>query len=138
MPERCSYDYALVRVVPRVERGECLNAGVILYCAERAYLAARIQLDEPRLLALLPSLTPDELDEIRAHLAAIPLLCAGGSGAGPIGQLAQAQRFRWLVAPRSTMVQPSPTHSGITADPAAALDQLFETLVRLPPSTQGA
>jgi Protein of unknown function (DUF3037) len=107
---------------------------VILYCAERAFLAARIQLDEPRLVTLMPALTPDELDEIRAHMAAIPLICAGGPDAGPIGQLAQAQRFRWLVAPRSTMVQPSPTHSGITVDPAAALDQLFETLVRLPPA----
>ncbi len=133
MPARCSFDYALIRVVPRVERGECVNAGVILHCAERAYLAARIALDESRLLALMPALSADELDEIRAQLAAIPLICAGGAEAGPIGALAQAQRFHWLAAPRSTVVQPSPAHSGLTDDPDAALRQLFDALVRLPP-----
>jgi hypothetical protein len=132
-----AYDYAVVRVVPRVERGECINAGVIVYCAEQAYLGARVELDEARLLALAPSITPDELAEIRAHLAAIPLICAGGPDAGPIGQLERTQRFRWLVSPRSTVVQPSPTHSGLTDDPAASLDQLFATLVRLPRPEQG-
>lgn len=137
MPERCSFDYALVRVVPRVERGERINAGVILHCPERAFLDARVELDEPRLLALMPMLTESELEEIRGHLAAIPLIARGEAGAGPIGELPQAQRFHWLVAPRSTIVQPSPVHAGLTNDPAAALDTLFATLVRLPPSLQG-
>lgn len=133
MPVRAAaYDYALIRVVPRVERGECLNAGVILHCPERRYLAARVALDEPRLLALAPYLSTDALEEIRAQLAAIPLIAAGSEGAGPIAALPPAQRFHWLVSPRSTVVQPSPVHSGLTDDPAAALEQLVASLVRLP------
>lgn len=137
MPERCSYDYALVRVVPRVERGECINAGVILFCPERSFLDARVELDEPRLLALMPGLGAAELEEIRTHLADIERIARGEPGAGPISKLPQAQRFHWLSAPRSTVVQPSPVHAGLTSDPAAALDTLFATLVRLPPSLQG-
>lgn len=137
MPDRCSYDYALVRVVPRVERGECINAGVILHCSERAFLDARIELDESRLLALMPGLSAAELEDIRAHLADIERIARGEPGAGPIGELPQAQRFHWLCAPRSTVVQPSPVHAGLTGEPAAALDTLFATLVRLPPATQG-
>jgi len=132
-----SYDYALVRVVPRVERGECLNAGAILLCRQRRFLGARIALDEPRLLTLAPYLSGDELAEIRASLAAIPRVCAGGAGAGPIGRLAQAERFHWLVAPRSTLVQPGPVHSGLCDDPAAALDHLFAAMVRLPGPPRG-
>jgi hypothetical protein len=135
--ERCSYDYALVRVVPRVERGERMNVGVILFCPERAFLDARVELDEPRLLALMPTLSEAELEEIRGHLADIERIARGEPGAGPIGELPQAQRFHWLAAPRSTVVQPSPVHAGLTSDPAGALDTLFATLVRLPPSLQG-
>jgi hypothetical protein len=136
VPERCSFDYALLRVVPRVEREECINAGVVLYCAERAYLGARIELDERRLLALMPHVTEEELAEIRAHLAAIPLVAAGGPAAGPIGQLGQAQRFHWLVAPRSTMVQPGPVHSGLCESPEVMLEHLLATMVRVPKSLQ--
>jgi hypothetical protein len=136
VPDRCSFDYALIRVVPRVEREECLNAGVVLYAAERAYLDARIDLDERRLLALFPFVTEEELREIRAHLAAIPLVCAGGAAAGPIGRLSPAQRFHWLVAPRSTIVQPGPVHSGLCEQPAAMLDHLLATMVRVPTALQ--
>lgn len=132
MPGRASFDYALVRVVPRVERGECMNAGVILLCRQRRFLGARIALDEGRLRAFAPYLTTTEMDEIRAHLAVIPAICAGGADAGPIGRLGQAERFHWLVAPRSTVVQPGPVHAGLCDEPAAALDHLLATMVRLP------
>jgi hypothetical protein len=134
VPARVSYDYAIVRVVPRVEREELVNVGVILFCRQRRFLEARVALDEARLLALAPWLTEAELAEIRAHLAAIALIGSDGPDAGPLGQLGQAERFHWLVAPRSTIVQPSPVHSGLTVDPAATLDHLLATMVR-PPST---
>jgi hypothetical protein len=112
------FEYALVRVVPRVERGESLNAGVIVYAKSFRYLCARISLDEPRLLALAPSV---DLDAVRAGLLAFSRACSEGPLASqPIGD-----RFRWLTAPRSTMVQPGPVHSGLTSDPAAELDNLF-------------
>lgn len=136
MPERCSFDYALIRVVPRVEREEGINAGVVLYAAARAFLDARIALDEPRLLALFPFVTAGERAEIRAHLAAIPRVAAGGDAAGPIGQLPVAQRFHWLVAPRSTIVQPGPVHAGLCADPAAMLEHLLARMVRVPGALQ--
>lgn len=129
MPARSSYDYALLRVAPRVERGECLNVGVLVFCRARSFLAARIELDEARLTALFPFV---DLPEVRAHLAVIPLVCAGGKAAGPLGGLSQTQRFHWLVAPRSTIVQPSPAHSGLCFDPQAALDQIFDAMVRVP------
>jgi len=129
VPELCSFDYALVRVVPRVERGEFLNAGVILFCSTQAYLDARIELDHARLVALSPQV---DVALVEGHLAAIPRLCRGGEEAGPIGQLSQRERFHWLVAPRSTIVQVSPVHAGVGDDPAAALERLFEKLVRLP------
>ena len=129
MPELCSFDYALVRVVPRVERGEFLNAGVILFCSTQAYLDARIELDRARLVALSPQV---DLALVEGHLAAIPRLCRGGEEAGPIGQLSQRERFHWLVAPRSTIVQVSPVHAGVGDDPAAALEKLFARLVKLP------
>ena len=131
MPARSTFDYAILRVVPRVEREEFVNAGVILFCRARAYLAARIALDEQRLLALAPELDADTLAEIRAHLDTIPRICAGARDAGPIARLSQAERFHWLVAPRSTMLQPSPVHSGLCDDPAAALDRLFDEMVSL-------
>jgi hypothetical protein len=125
MPARSSFDYAILRVVPHVEREEFLNAGVILFCRTRGYLAARIALDERRLLALAPDLDAETLAEIHAHLDTIPRICAGERDAGPIARLSQAERFHWLVAPRSTLIQPSPPHSGLCDDPAAALDRLF-------------
>lgn len=126
------YDYAVVRVVPRVEREEFINAGVILHCAERRYLGALIELDTDRLRALDPEI---DHDIVRAALDIIPRVCAGESG--PIGALAPAKRFDWLVSPRSTIVQTSPVHTGLCADPDAALEHLLHTLVRTP-SERGA
>ena len=122
-----SYDYAIVRVVPRVEREEFINAGVILSCPAQDFLAARIELDERRLLALDPTV---DLETVRANLASIPVVCAGGPAAGPIGKLSARERFHWLVAPRSTIIQTSPVHSGRCQDPAAALDHLVRTMVQ--------
>jgi hypothetical protein len=127
VPARRSFDYAIVRVVPRVERGERLNAGVVLHCADDAFLAARIELDEARLLALAPDV---DLPTVRRHLAAISETCAGGPTAGPIGQLPLRERWAWLVAPRSTMIQTSRPHVGLCASPAAALERLVDELVR--------
>ena len=127
MRVRSSYDYAIVRVVPRVERGEFVNAGVILFCRTRRFLGARIALDAGRLAALAPQL---DINELNRHLAVIPLVCAGGVAAGSIGLLPQAERFHWLVAPRSAMIQTSPVHSGLCDAPDAALDALLEGLVR--------
>ncbi len=127
MPAEYTYDYAIVRVVPRVERGEQINAGVILSCADLEFLDARIELDESRLLMLDPSV---DLAVVRRNLEIIPTVCRGGDGAGPIGALPQRSRFRWLVSPRSTMIQTSPVHTGRTHDPAAALESLVETMVR--------
>ncbi len=131
MPARSSFDYAIIRVVPRVERGEFINAGVILFCRTRRYLAARIELDVPRLLALAPEAERD-LAAIEQHLDAIPVICAGGAAAGPIGALSQAERWHWLVAPTSTIIQPSPVHSGLCTEPAAMLEHLLATMVRSP------
>src|SRR3954463_4023192 len=124
---RSPYDYAVIRVMPRVERGESINVGVIVSCPEVAFLDARIELDVPRLLALDDTLDPEA---IRTSLATIPTICRGGPEAGPIGALPQRNRFHWLVSPRSTVIQPSPVHTGRTGDPAAALDRLLETMVR--------
>ena len=125
-----SYDYAIVRVVPRVEREEFINAGVILSGQAQDFLGARIELDERRLLALDASV---DVEALRANLASIPLVCAGGPAAGPIGRLSPRERFHWLVAPRSTIIQTSPVHSGRCQDPAAALDHLVQTMVRARP-----
>ena len=123
---RRAYDYAIVRVVPRVERGEFINAGVIVSCQEQDFLAARIELDEARLLALAPDA---DLEFIRVNLASIPIICHGGSQAGPIGLLSRRERFHWLVAPRSTIIQTSPVHVGRCDDPVAALEHLLTTMV---------
>lgn len=128
-----SYDYALIRVVPRVERDEFLNAGVILFCRTRRYLGARVRLDPQRLAVLAPDLDPDDAER---HLALIPRVCVGGRDAGPIGGLTAAERFHWLVAPRSTVVQTSPVHCGLCHDPAAMLDRLFATLIYAGPRVQ--
>lgn len=127
MPALSSYDYAVLRVVPQVEREEFLNVGVILFCRTRRFLDARIALDRQRLAALAPGLN---LDMVQAQLDLFPRICAGGPEAGPIGQLEQPERFHWLVAPRSTSVQVSTVHCGLCHDPQAALDDLFEKLVR--------
>jgi hypothetical protein len=127
--EEHSYDYAIIRVVPRVERGELVNVGVILSCPAVDFLDARVELDEARLRALDETL---DIDAIRAHLVTIPAICAGGSGAGPIGELPQRNRFHWLVSPRSTVIQPSPVHTGRTGNPAAALERLLDAMVRRP------
>ena len=129
MPAEYSYDYAIVRVVPRVERGEMINVGVILSCADLDLLEARIEPDEARLLALDPGL---DLEAVSAHLATIPAVCKGGPEAGPIGELPARGRFRWLVSPRSTIIQMSPVHTGRTTDPARCIERLMDQMVRRP------
>jgi hypothetical protein len=120
------FEYALIRVVPRIERGEAINAGVIVYSQAYRYLCARIQLEELRLLAVDPEV---DLDAVRAALSAIAKACTQGPLAGrPLGE-----RFRWLTAPRSTIVQPGPVHSGLTTDPEAELSRLFASLVEVTP-----
>jgi hypothetical protein len=126
VPDKFRYDYAVIRVVPKVDREEFINAGVIVSCPELSFLEARIKLNEARLLALDRQV---DLDLVRKHLASIPTICRGGDGAGSIGQLPQRQRFHWLVAPRSTVIQTSPVHTGRCGDPAAALDHLVVTMV---------
>ena len=126
---RDAYDYAIVRVVPRVEREEFINVGAIVSCPARRVLAARIEVDEARLRALDPAL---DLERVRAHLASIERICEGGAGAGPIGQLSQRERFHWLVARRSGLIQTSPVHTGRCEDPAALLEHLMDVMVRPP------
>ena len=121
------FQYAVIRVVPRVERGECLNAGVVLLCRPRRFLAARIGLDRERLRALAPDVDPVTIE---SHLAAIERIAAGDPAAGPIAKLGQGERFHWLVAPASTVIQPSEVHTALCADPAAELAHLFDELVR--------
>lgn len=131
MRDLVTYDYAIVRVVPKVERAEFMNVGVIVSCPGRDLLLARIEVDEQRLLSFDPTL---DLESVRTHLAAIPTICAGGEEAGPIGRLSQRERFHWLVAPRSTIIQTSPTHTGSAADIEAVVERLLQTMVR-PPTT---
>ena len=126
-PPRNVFQYAIVRVVPSVERGEGLNAGIILLCRPMRFLGARVALDEGRLAALAPDLDPAT---VRPHLEAIERVAAGDHTAGPIAGMGQAERFHWLVAPASTIIQPSAVHTGLTDDPAAELAHLVETLVR--------
>jgi hypothetical protein len=128
-PSRDSFEYALIRVVPRVERGECINAGVVLFCRPQRFLDARTEYDEARLRALVPDLDDSELAAIRDQLALIPRITAGDPAAGPIARLPIPQRWHWLVAPASTVIQPGPVHTGLTDDPAGSLGHLFETMV---------
>jgi hypothetical protein len=130
-----TYDYAIIRVVPKVEREEFVNVGVIVWCAARGFLEAQIVLDEPRLLALDATL---DIATLRTHLAAIPAVCRGGAQAGPLGQLAPRERFHWLVAPRSTIIQTSPVHTGLCTDPYTVLAHLVHTMVRPAPATSDA
>lgn len=122
-----TYDYAVIRVVPRVERGEFVNAGIILSCDVERILLSSIELDEKALLAIDSQV---DLDLVRSVLQTIPAICAGGEAAGDIGRLSARERFHWLAAPRSTIVQTSPVHTGQCADPAAALNHLMQVMVR--------
>jgi hypothetical protein len=123
----CSYDYAVIRVVPRVDREEFVNAGVIVWCAEKEFLEARIELDEPRLRALDASF---DIEVVRKHLASVVVICAGGAEAGPIGKLSKRERFDWLVAPRSTVIQMSAVHTGRCTDMQSTLTHLLDSMVR--------
>ena len=123
------FEYALLRVVPRVERGEFINAGVVLYCQDAKFLDARIHLDTERLRALDPNLDPDT---VLAHLEVARLVCEGGPEAGAVGLLPLGQRFGWLVAPRSTVVQPSPVHTGFADDPEKVIERLLQVMVLAP------
>ena len=124
MPEPCSYDYAVIRIVPDVTRQEFINAGIILFCRTRRFLAAQVELDAPRLAALAPGI---DVAAVQRQLDLLPAICAGE---GPVGQLGKAEAFHWIVAPHSTVVQCSPVHSGVTHDPAAEVERLMATLVR--------
>jgi hypothetical protein len=124
--EKASFDYSILRVVPRVERQEFINAGIVLFCRERRYLDARIHLDETRLRALWPEM---DIELVRQHLQAIPLICAGDPAAGPIARLSQSERFLWLIAPRSTILQPSPVHTGVLEETNGLLDRLAQQLL---------
>lgn len=128
MPAPHSYDYALIRAVPRVERGEFVNVGVILSCPGHEFLAAGICIDRARLAALDPQL---DIDALEQHLRSIPVLCAGGAAAQALGKLSQRERFHWLVAPRSAMIQTSPVHTGRCENPQATLELLMRTMVAL-------
>jgi DUF3037 family protein len=121
------FSYAVYRLVPRVERGERINVGVVVFSRPLDYLAARTGLDEQRTAALWPEL---ELDAVRTHLDALERVAAGDATAGPIAQLDTTARFHWLVAPSSTIIQPSSVHTGLCADPAAELEKLYESLVK--------
>jgi len=127
VPTVTSFDYAIVRVVPHAEREEFINVGVILFCRVKRCLVTRIELNVRRLAALAPDC---DVGQVQSQLDLIPRICAGGAAAGPFGQLSQAERFHWLVAPRSTTIQISPVHCGLCSDPHAALDDLFNRLVR--------
>lgn len=127
MTKRDVFEYALVRVVPRMERGECFNAGVIVYCRARSYVAARTHLDEAKLLALDPGA---DVTGVRAALHGVEGMCTGGAEAGQAAGDDAGRRFRWLIAPRSTVVQPGPVHTGLTADPEAEVERLLDLLVR--------
>jgi hypothetical protein len=126
VPALNSFDYATLRIVPCAERAEFVNAGVVLHCPEAAFLGCRVLLDEERLRALWPAL---ELDVVREHLTAFPRIAAGDPEAGPIAKLSRRERFHWMVAPRSTMIQVSPVHAGICDTPAEMLEGLFRRLV---------
>lgn len=128
MPAQSSFDYAVLRIVPRVEREEFINAGVILFCLEKQFLQSRVKVDEKRLLALCPQL---DLDLVQSHVQAFSKVCEADPNAGLIAKLPQRERFHWLVAPRSTIIQVSPVHSGLCEAPEEALDRLFLQLVAL-------
>ena len=125
-PGRSPFSYAILRVVPRIERGECINAGVVLYCQDRRFLRARVFLDERRLAALAEGIAPAA---VRAQLDTLVRIAAGAPDAGPVAGLPLQQRFGWLVSPSSTIVQASEVHTGLCAEPSDTLDELFAELV---------
>lgn len=127
MPETSTYDYALVRVVPRVEREEFVNVGAIVSCPAAGFLECAIELDEARVLALDPHV---DMEAVRRYLQVIPIICRGGAAAGAIGKLPPRERFHWLIAPRSTIIQMSAAHTGRCSDPPALLEHLRATMVR--------
>ena len=127
-----TYDYAVIRVVPRVEREEFINVGIILSCEAGGYLEARIELDAARVLALDPQI---DIDALRRHLETLPTICKGGPGSGPIGQLPLRARFHWLTAKRSSIIQTSPVHMGKCADMAAIMEHLLDRMVRVTPAS---
>jgi hypothetical protein len=124
--KRQPFQYAALRIVPRVERGEAVNAGVVLFCRPLRFLGARTRLDDALLAALAPECDPAE---VRSVLDTVERIAAGDEAGGAIAELPQSERFHWLVAPASTIVQAGPVHTGLTADPAAELDRLFTQLV---------
>jgi hypothetical protein len=126
---RATLEYCILRVVPDIERGEFLNVGVVLISRATRYLDARIHLDHDRLRALWPQMPAETIELIEQHLALVPLICAADPAGGPIARLDLGQRWHWLTAPSSTIVQPGPVHTGLCADPAAELDRLFTRLV---------
>jgi hypothetical protein len=127
VPAQRSYDYAVIRVVPRVERQEFVNAGVLVWCREQDFIEARIELDDARLQVLDPDV---DLEAVRRHLASFSVICRGGDDAGPIGKLPKRERFDWLVAPRSTIIQTSAVHTGRCDDLASTMERLLDTMVR--------
>lgn len=127
MPARSSFDYATIRVLPRIDRGEFLNAAVVLFCPARAFLGCVVGWDEERMRALARHA---DWPSIRRHVEAVRAVCAGETEAGPIARLSASERFHWVVAPRSTVVQPSPVHAGLCEDPAATLDGLYRSLIQ--------
>lgn len=129
MQEQNLFEYAVIRVVPRVEREEFLNVGIILLCAPKKYLGSRIVVDESRLRMLWPDV---DIHVISSYVASFESVCKGGNSAGPIGLLSIPERFRWLTASRSTMIQTSKVHPGLCQDPAVMLKHLFDNLVLIP------
>jgi hypothetical protein len=127
VPDRCLYDYAIIRVVPKVDREEFINVGAIVSCGSKKFLEARIEIDQERLRAIDSTL---DMELIRNHLAVIPVICAGGPESGAIGQLPHRERFHWLVAPRSTIVQTSRVHTGFCENLPSAIEHLLDRMVR--------
>jgi hypothetical protein len=136
VPDRSAFQYTILRVVPRIERGECMNVGVVLFCRQRQFLAARIELDEARLAALAPGLDPAD---VRPHLEAIAAVVLGEAGGGALARMPASERFGWVAAPSSTLIQPSEVHTGLTDDPERTLEHLFSSLVpvRAPTADSG-
>jgi len=132
MPARNPFQYTILRVVPRIERGECMNVGVVLFCRQRGFLAAKIELDEARLAAFAPDLDPSD---VRPHLDAIIAVLAGDPAGGALAQMPPSDRFGWAAAPSSTVIQPSEVHTGLTDHPQRTLEHLFSSLVPVPRAT---
>ncbi len=126
MPGRSAFQYTILRVVPRLERGERMNVGVVVHCSQRRYLGGRVELDEGRLAALAPGLEPAT---VRPHLHSVLAVIEGDPAGGPLSELSESERFGWVAAPSSTMIQPSHVHTGLTDDPEATLEHLFASLV---------